>query len=121
MDNYTGTALELKHFESISRPKIEIKDKYIEYTIKGKLRESRIARCINCGGNHFVSKGKKNIKLKHVSNPGTRINIEVEYTRWKCKDCEKSFKRTIPFQKGQSRITRYMFSIIRNLQTVLWN
>lgn len=117
MDNYTETPLELKHFELTSRPKKEFKGKYIEYTIKGRIRNSKLVECPNCNGRHFVSKGKRKIKLRHIANPGTRINIEVEYTRWKCKDCGKSFKKAIPFQKGRIRITRYMFSTIRNLLT----
>lgn len=117
MDNYTETPLELKHFEVIERPKKENNGTHIEYTIKGRIRNSKLVQCTNCSGRHIVSKGNRKIKLKHVANPGIRINLEVEYTRWKCKDCGKSFKKAIPFQKGRTRITRYMFSTIRNFLT----
>ncbi len=115
MNDYTGTPLELKHFEVNKWPIKENKGKYLEYTVRGKMRERRPLQCPSCNGKRFVSKGTRKINLRHVANPGIRINLEVEYTRWECKDCKRSFRKAIPFQKAGTRLTRYMFSSIRNM------
>ena len=109
MDQYSGTVLHLQNLEVCNFTKRE-ENKLTVETIQGRLN-AEAKTCRRCGV-RMHELGTRSIRLKHMSTISGRIDVEVEYHRYRCPVCGRIRRSHIPFKAKGHNITLQMESMI---------
>ena len=68
--------------------------------------------CPYCGGFVHIC-GSHSMRLRDMPiNPGTRQDMEINYHRYRCRSCARTFSEDIPFKHPETRITERVASWI---------
>lgn len=68
-------------------------------------RNTTEERCPYCGGFVHIC-GKQSMRLKDMPfHSGTRQYMEIDYHRYRCQSCARTFSEEIPFKYPETRIT----------------
>ena len=95
--------LSLQPYEYISTEIIE-GGKRLVLHLESK-RNTAEETCPYCGGFVHIC-GSHGMRLRDMPiNPGTRQDMEINYHRYRCQSCAKTFSEDIPFKHPETRIT----------------
>ena len=118
MDQYIRTPLYLPHLKVRTEATNSFINDVPSYVIHGDLEEPNYRHCPYCHGSRMHLNGTRTVRLRHISIGKSIIYVEVNYKRWECQDCHRTFRHRIPFREKGHNITNVFAKQIEHFLSI---